>query len=50
MKATILFKAINSNKPFCLACGSFSVVGYHSEDRKVYSCLSPCDGCKDPAG
>ena len=20
------------------------------EDRKVYSCLSLCDGCKDPAG
>ena len=27
-----------------------SVVGYYPEDRKVYPCLSPCDGCKNPAG
>ena len=36
MKATILAKAINRNKPLCLACGSHAVVGYLPQDR----CLS----------
>ena len=26
------------------------MVGYYPEDRKVYPCLSPCDGCKNPVG
>ena len=43
-KVTILAKAINRNKSICP--GDVAV----RHRTGVYPCLSPCDGCKNPAG
>ena len=47
MKVTILIKAINKNKPFCLTCGSPLILYVQDMMSQIALCCLECSTPKD---